>query len=36
MKKLPAMSAGAGVAVPVVLWAVYVLGKAGLAAAFLG
>lgn len=36
MKKLPAMSPGAGVAVPVVLWAVYVLGKAGLAAAFLG
>jgi len=36
MKKLPAMPAGAGVAVPVVLWAVYVLGKAALAAAFLG
>jgi hypothetical protein len=36
MRKLPAMSAGAAVAVPVVLWAVYVLGKAALAAAFLG
>ena len=36
MKKLPAMPAGAAVGVPVVLWALYVLGKAGLAAAFLG
>jgi hypothetical protein len=36
MKKLPAMPPGAAVAVPVVLWAVYVLGKAALAAAFLG
>jgi len=36
MKKLPAMPSGAGLAVPVVLWAVYVLGKAALAAAFLG
>ncbi len=36
MKKLPAMPAGGAVAVPVVLWAVYVLGKAALAAAFLG
>lgn len=36
MKKLPAMPQGAAVAVPVVLWAVYVLGKAALAAAFLG
>ena len=36
MKKLPAMPSGGGVAVPVVLWAVYVLGKAALAAAFLG
>lgn len=36
MKKLPAMPAGAALGVPVVLWALYVLGKAGLAAAFLG
>ena len=36
MKKLPQMPSGAAVAVPVVLWAVYVLGKAALAAAFLG
>ncbi|MCL4807734.1 MAG: YIP1 family protein [Thermoanaerobaculia bacterium] len=36
MKKLPAMPPGGAVAVPVVLWAVYVLGKAALAAAFLG
>ena len=36
MKKLPAMPSGAGVAVPVVLWALYVLGKAALAAVFLG
>jgi hypothetical protein len=36
MKKLPGLSAGAAVAVPLVLWAVYVLGKAALAAAFLG
>lgn len=36
MKKLPAMPKGAAVAVPVVLWAVYVLGKAALAAVFLG
>ena len=27
---------GAGVAVPVVLWALYVLGKAAIAAVFLG
>ena len=36
MKKLPAMPSGAAVAVPVVLWALYVRGKAALAAAFLG
>lgn len=36
MRKLPAMSSTAGAAVPVVLWAIYVLGKAALAAAFLG
>jgi len=36
MKKLPAMPPAGGVAVPVVCWAVYVLGKAALAAAFLG
>lgn len=36
MKKLPAMTAGAGVAVPVVLWLLYVVGKAALAAVFLG
>jgi hypothetical protein len=36
MKKLPAMPKGAAVAVPVVLWALYVLGKAALAAVFLG
>ena len=36
MKKLPAMPSGGGVAVPVVLWALYVLGKAAIAAAFLG
>jgi len=36
MKKLPAMSSAAGTAVPIVLWAVYVLGKAALAAVFLG
>lgn len=36
MKKLPAMPPGGAVGVPVVLWALYVLGKAGLAAAFLG
>ena len=36
MRKLPAMPPGAAVAVPVVLWSVYVLGKAALAAAFLG
>ena len=36
MKRLPAMSAGGGVAVPVVLWGLYVLGKAALAAVFLG
>jgi len=36
MKKLPAMPPGGAVAVPVVLWAVYVLGKAALAAVFLG
>jgi hypothetical protein len=36
MKKLPALSSTAATAVPVVLWALYVLGKAALAAAFLG
>lgn len=36
MKKLPAMPPGGAVAVPVVLWAIYVLGKAAIAAAFLG
>jgi len=36
MKKLPEMPAGAAVAVPVVLWALYVLGKAAIAAVFLG
>jgi hypothetical protein len=36
MKKLPEMPAGGGVAVPVVLWALYVLGKAAIAAVFLG
>lgn len=36
MKKLPEMPSGAGVAVPVVLWALYVLGKAAIAAVFLG
>jgi hypothetical protein len=36
MKKLPEMPPGAAVAVPVVLWAVYVLGKAAMAAVFLG
>jgi hypothetical protein len=36
MKKLPAMPPGGAVGVPLVLWALYVLAKAGLAAAFLG
>jgi hypothetical protein len=36
MKKLPEMPAGAAVGVPVVLWSLYVLGKAALAAVFLG
>lgn len=36
LRKLPAMPPAAAVAVPVVLWAAYVLGKAALAAAFLG
>lgn len=36
LKKLPAMPPGGAVAVPVVLWALYVLGKAAIAAAFLG
>lgn len=36
MKKLPEMPSGAAVGVPVVLWALYVLGKAALAAVFLG
>ena len=36
MKKLPQMPSGAAVGVPVVLWSVYVLGKAALAAVFLG
>lgn len=36
MRKLPGMSSGGGLAVPVVLWALYVLGKAALAAVFLG
>lgn len=36
MKKLPSMPAAAGTAVPIVLWALYVLGKSALAAAFLG
>lgn len=36
MKKLPSMPPAAGTAVPIVLWALYVLGKSALAAAFLG
>ena len=36
MKKLPGLSPAGAVGVPVVLWALYVLGKAALAAAFLG
>ena len=36
MKKLPGLSSAGAVAVPVVLWALYVLGKAAPAAAFLG
>lgn len=36
MKKLPEMPSGGGVAVPVVLWSLYVLGKAAIAAVFLG
>jgi hypothetical protein len=36
MKKLPEMPSGGAVAVPVVLWALYVLGKAAIAAVFLG
>lgn len=36
MKKLPEMPSGGAVAVPFVLWALYVLGKAAIAAVFLG
>ncbi|HQN07398.1 MAG TPA: YIP1 family protein [Thermoanaerobaculia bacterium] len=36
MRKLPSMPPAAGAAVPIVLWALYVLGKSALAAAFLG
>ncbi|HYN42502.1 MAG TPA: hypothetical protein VE129_12035, partial [Thermoanaerobaculia bacterium] len=36
MKKLPEMPPGGAVAVPVVLWSLYVLGKAAIAAVFLG
>ncbi len=36
MRKLPAMTPAGGAAVPIVLWALYVLGKSALAAVFLG
>ena len=36
MRKLPALSSAGATAVPVVLWALYVAGKAALAAVFLG